>query len=542
MASPLKSIIDPKEDLFDLRRNFGEYMLQHLRRHASSKWINGTSNQAVTYCEVAEQVEAVQLALWRLGIQAGDRILLLSGRRLQLLPAFLGAASANVASMYMNPGYAVDILADMMQPLSLVALFCEPWWVQEALKLQCKLPSVKTIVVLDELADKPDGASNCVITWSELLKKGHVLNYTPCPSIEYRKEEICYMTPTSGTTGKAKVVVHNHESLLATVQAISHPAHMSLSTDDVAMCTTSLGHVYALFAVICKAIVQGASVAFVESADDVLEALHAHKVTALSTTPYTLRYILENYKRKDYDLSSLKYVSSATSCITQDVVKALFWELNIKSFIQSYGQSEIPFVTAGLYDAPCRFNSIGRLGMGVEAMVRDVETEKHLGPWEQGELVVRSPGLMRGYWGMLHESVTDSEGWYRTGDLCYYDDEGWLYLVHRLSDFFCCRGMKVSPVLVETVLQKCPEVDDCAVVGLPHHEAGHVAHAVIVRKPDARTLGIEHFTQFVKANAPKSFHLEGGVTFVDKIPRNELGKLVRSELIQWVLQQQELAA
>lgn len=542
MASPLKSVIDPKEHLFDLRRNFGEYMLQHLRRHASSKWINGTSNQAVTYCEVAEQVEAVRVALWRLGIQAGDRILLLSGRRLQLLPAFLGAASANVASMYMNPGYAVDILADVMQPLSLVALFCEPCWVQEALKLQCTLPSVKTIIVLDELADKPDGASNCVITWSELLKKGHILNNTQCPSIEYRKEEICYMTPTSGTTSKAKVVVHNHESLLATVQAISHPAHMSLSTDDVALCTTSLGHVYALFAVVCKAIVQGASVAFVETAEDVLEALHAHKVTALSTTPYTARYILENYKRKDYDLSSLKYVSSATSCITEDVVEAFFQELNIKSFIQSYGQSEIPFVTAGLYDAPCRFKSIGRLGMGVEAMVRDVETGKPLGPWEQGELMVRSPGLMRGYWGMLHESVTDSEGWYRTGDLCYYDDEGWLYLVQRLSDFFCCRGMKVSPVLVETVLQKCPEVNDCAVVGLPHKEAGHVAHAVIVRKPEARTLGVEHFIQFVKANAPKSFHLEGGVTFVDKIPRNELGKLVRRELIQWVLQQQELAA
>ncbi|XP_075537417.1 luciferin 4-monooxygenase-like isoform X3 [Dermacentor variabilis] len=450
MASPLKSIVDPKEQLFDLRRNFGEYMLQHLRHHARSKWINGTSDEAVTYGEVAEQVEAVRAALWRLGLQAGDRILLLSGRRLQLLPAFLGAASAGVASMYMSPGYGVDILADAMRPLSLVALFCEPCWVQDALKLQRELPSIKTIIVLDELADKPDDASNCVITWSELLKKGRILNGTPCPSIEYREKQICYMTSTSGTTGKAKVVVHYHESLLAVVQANSHPAHMNLSTDDVALCTTSLGHVYALFDVVCKAIVQGASVAFVESADDVLEALHTHKV-------------------------------------------------------------------------------------------RDVETENPLGPWEQGELVVRSPGLMCGYWGRLNESVTDSEGWYRTGDLCYYDEDGWLYLVQRLSDFFCCRGTKVSPVLVETVLQKCPEVHDCAVVGLPHHEAGHVAHAVVVRKPEARTLGVEHFTRFMEANAPKSFKLEGGATFVDKIPRNELGKLVRRELIQWVLKQQEQA-
>lgn len=537
-SSPLVSLVDPKEQCFDLKRNFGEYMLQHLRVHANSKWINGTTHESVAYCELAEHVEAVWTALCRLGLQAGDRILLLSTSRLQLLPMFLGAASANIASMYMSPGYALDVLADAVRPLSLAALCCEPCWVQEAVKLQRMLPSLKTIIVLDEVADKRDGASNCVITWSELLKKGRTVNETHRPSIEYREQHICYMTSTSGTTGKAKVVVHTHESLLANVQSNSHPAYMTLNTDGVVLATSSLGHVYALFDVVCKAIVQGASAAFVETADDVLEALHTHKVTALSTTPYTARCILENEKRKNYDLGCLKHVTSATASINEDVAKALFQELNLKSFTQLYGQSEIPFVTAGLYSATCRFKSIGRLGMGVEAMVRDVETGKPLGPWEQGELVVRSPGLMLGYWGRLQEPATDSQGWYSTGDQCYYDEDGWLYLVQRMSDFFCCRGAKVSPVLVESVLHKCSEVNDCAVVGLPHHEAGHVAHAVVVRKPEASTLGAGHFTRFVEENAPKSFRLEGGVTFVDKIPRNGLGKLVRRELVQWVLKQQ----
>lgn len=542
MASPrLTSIVDAKEWCFDLKRNFGGYVLQHLRRHATLKWINGTTHEAVTYGEVAEQVEAVQTALCGLGLQAGDRILILCGNRLQLLPTFLGAASANVASVYMSPGYGVDFLVDVVQPLSLAAICCEPRWVQQAVELQQKLPSVKTVIVLDELEDKQDRNSHCVIAWSELLRKGRTVNGTRRPSIEYRERHTCYMTSTSGTTGKPKVVMHTHESLLAIVQANSHPAHMSLSADDVALGTTSLGHVYALFDVVIKAIVQGASAAFVETPDDVLEALHTHKVTALSTTPYTARRMLENEKREDYDLSYLKYLTTATAVISEDLADTIFRELNLKTFTQLYGQSEIPFIAAGLYNAPCRFTSVGRLGMGVEAEVRDVETGKPLGPWEQGELVVRSPGLMRGYWGRLHEPATDSQGWYRTGDKCYYDDDGWLYLVQRLNDFFCCRGAKVSPVLVESVLQKCPEVHDCAVVGLPHPEAGHVAHAVVVRKPESSTLEAAHFTRFVEENAPKSFRLEGGVTFVDKIPRNELGKLVRRELVQWVLKQQAQA-
>ncbi|KAL1437100.1 hypothetical protein MTO96_049095 [Rhipicephalus appendiculatus] len=538
-SSPLVSLVDPKEQCFDLKRNFGEYMLQHLRIHANSKWINGTTHEAVAYGEVAEQVEAVQTALCRLGLQAGDRILLLCTRRLQLLPMFLGAASANVACMYMSPGYGLDVLADAVRSMSLAALCCEPCWVQEAVELQRMLPSLKTIIVLDEVADKRDGASNCVIAWSELLKKGRRVNGTPRPSIEYREQHICYMTSTSGTTGKPKVVVHSHESLLANVQANSHPLHMKLNTDDVALATTTLGHVYALFDVVCKAIVQGASAAFVETADDVLEALHTHKVTALYTTPYTARCILENEKRKYCDLSCLKYFASATSCINEDLAKALFQELNLDSFIQLYGQSEITFVAAGLYSAPCRFKSIGRLGMGVEAQVRDVETGKPLGPWEQGELVVRSPGLMRGYWGRLHEPATDSQGWHSTGDQCYYDEDGWLYLVQRMSDFFCCRGVKVSPVLVESVLHKCPEVHDCAVVGLPHHEAGpRGARCGCAKAGSRHTESRTLRAGFVEENAPKSFRLEGGITFVDKIPRNELGKLVRRELVQWVLKQQ----
>ncbi|XP_065299840.1 uncharacterized protein [Dermacentor albipictus] len=541
MASPLKSCIDPDEHPLDTRRNFGEYMVQHLRRHAGSKLINGTTDEAYTYGEVAEQVDAVRTALWRLGHEAGDKILLLSANRTQLLPMFLGAACANVASVCEIPGFSVDVLADAMQTLSLVSVCCEPDRVQEALELQRRLPSIKHIIALDETAHNMIGATNTVITWNELLKKGHDEGGPMPPPPEYRENQICYMAPTSGTTGKPKLVVHCHESFLAIVQSSSHPGHMRLGPEDLSLSTSSLVHTYALLWGVCKPIAQGASTAFMETADDsaILEAIHKHRVTALSTTPYTVRRLLDNKRRHGYDLHSLQYVTTSTTNIDEEVAKTLVKEFNLKCFTQKYGQTEIPFISVGLYNAPTNYKSIGCLAVGVEAVVRDTETKKPLGPWQRGELVVRSPNLMLGYWGSLHEPVTDEEGWYSTGDLCYYDKDGWLYLVARLSDYFCVRGSKYRPVEVEAVLLKCPGVRDCAVVGIPHPEAGEVAHALVVPEPEARSLSADYVTQFLEANTPKGCQLEGGVTFVDKIPRSNRGKLVRRQLVQCILEKRE---
>ncbi|XP_070393518.1 uncharacterized protein [Dermacentor albipictus] len=541
MASPLKSSIDPSEHPLDTRRNFGEYMVEHLRRHASSKLINGTTDEAYTYSEVAEQVDAVRTALWRLGLEAGDKILVLSTNRMQLLPMFLGAACANVASVCEIPDFSVDVLAKAMQTLSLASFCCEPDRVQEALELQRRLVSIKHIIALDETAHNMGGATNTVIPWSELLKKGREGGGPMPPPPEHRENQICYMASTSGTTGEAKLVVHCHESLLAIVQSSSHPGHMRLGPEDVSLSTSFLVHTYALLWGVCKTIAQGASTAFMETADDsaILEAIHKHRVTSLSTTPYTVTCLLDNKRRNGYDFHSLQYVTTSSTNIGEEVAKTLVKEFNLKSFTQKYGQTEIPFISVGLYNAPSNYKSIGCLAVGVEAQVRDTETKKPLGPWQRGELVVRSPNLMRGYWGRLHEPITDEEGWYSTGDLCYYDKDGWLYLVARLSDYFCCRGSKYWPVQVEAVLLKCPGVHDGAVVGIPHPQAGEVAHALIVPQPEARNLSADHVTQFVEANAPNGCQLEGGVTFVDKIPRSKRGKLVRRQLVQWILEKRE---
>lgn len=522
----------------DFRKNFGGYILEHLRLNSNSKLINATSQAEKTYGELATQVEAVHGALESLGVCAGDKLCLIAANRLELLPMLVGAACANVGAAYENPGYSVDVLIELMKGIEFTVICCDASNVDSALEFKARQPTIKHIIALGEPASVPTGADGVVISWSELIEMGTKSCLLSAPSVEYQANRICYMRSTSGTTGKPKMVVHFHDSLVASVQANSHQRHMGLAAEDVLLCTSTLGHVYALFDCVCKAIVQGATCAFLEKADTeaTLEALQRFKVSALSTVPYLARCLLDHPQRSRYDLGHLRYLATGTSYISEDVARRLFLELNLKSYVQIYGQTEFVFITGGLHDSPPRFGSIGRLGVGVEAMVIDNETKKPLGSMQHGELVVRGPGLMRGYWGMEDQPCTDPEGWYRTGDECYLDDEGWLYLVQRMSESIHCRNVKVIPPKVEAALLQCAHVKDCAVVGLPHLQAGQVPHAIIVPKSNSRHLGPEHYVRFVNERMPEQYRLEGGVTLVDAIPRNKLGKLVRRELVNWMLE------
>ncbi|XP_042145951.1 4-coumarate--CoA ligase 3 [Ixodes scapularis] len=509
-------------------QNFGAFMVAKLEAHPKSRFVNGSSHASWSYAQVAGQARAVCRGLRRLGLGRGCTAYLLSNSRAELVPALFGAACANVAVAYEQPDYGVDVLVDMMEPLRPDAVLCEHSALNKVLQVQERLSCVKHVVLLGagEAGDK-------ALSWSQLLEPGDGADHWPP---EYVAGLPCYLPQTSGTTGKPKAVVHTHDSLLASVQAAGHPDQLSLGEEDVLVCTSVLGHVYACFDCVCKGIVQGASTVFLEykaSIEALLEALQKHRATALCTVPFVAQQLLAYPHLDRYDLSSLRHLTTATSYISPDISKGLFEKLNLTSFAQLYGQSEIIFVSAGIYGQPPNFTSMGRLGAGIEGMIRDVNTGKALGPGERGELLLRGRGLMRGYWQRLDEPVTDADGWYRTGDLCYSDEDGWLYMVQRISEMIQFREHKVPPADVEYMLLRCPEVADCAVVGLPDPEATQLLHAVIVPK---KPVGEEHFVNFMKENALSCLHLEGGVTLTDAIPRNKLGKLVRRQLVEWVLQ------
>ncbi|KAH7950894.1 hypothetical protein HPB52_003077 [Rhipicephalus sanguineus] len=270
----------------DFRKNFGGYILEHLRLNSNSKLINATSQAEKTYGELATQVEAVHGALESLGVCAGDKLCLIAANRLELLPMLVGAACANVGAAYENPGYSVGTTRNPKSDIRIQGTIIHKHFssntVSRTLAQFMFTSTFQHIIALGEPASVPTGADGVVISWSELIEMGTKSCLLSAPSVEYQANRICYMRSTSGTTGKPKMVVHFHDSLVASVQANSHQRHMGLAAEDVLLCTSTLGHVYALFDCVCKAIVQGATCAFLEKADTeaTLEALQRFKASS----------------------------------------------------------------------------------------------------------------------------------------------------------------------------------------------------------------------------------------------------------------------
>ncbi|CAJ1947595.1 unnamed protein product, partial [Sphenostylis stenocarpa] len=181
-----------------------------------------------------------------------------------------------------------------------------------------------------------------------------------------------------------------------------------------------------------------------------------------------------------------------------------------------------------------RVETTGKLISGVEAKIVNPNTGEAMFPGEQGELWLKSPSIMQGY-------VDDPEataatlvnGWLRTGDLCYFDNDGFLYVVDRLKELIKYKGYQVAPAELEKRLLSHPEINDAAVIPYPDEEAGQVPMAIVVRKPQSWLSEAEIIDFVAKQVAP--YKKIRRVAFVESIPKNALGKILRKDLNRLVL-------
>ncbi|XP_064481954.1 uncharacterized protein LOC135394856 [Ornithodoros turicata] len=512
-----------------IRENIGAYLLKCLYRAADSRLINGTTDESLSFAEVGRQANAAAKSFIRHGIREGDIACFITANCMPIIPALIGLASINAVATYAE--MSQEDTVDHLNKLKAVAILCDPSSIKRARAVKELAPSVVNLFVMGECAE-----SDC-ISWNTLLAEQN--GDSTVVEARYIPKHPCYMPTTSGTTGKPKVAIHTHETIMACFMAVSHPDHMPLGPKDVLLSTTALIHVYALFDCTCKAIVQGASSVFLEhcEGDSVLQALQRYKVTSLHTVPYVAQALLNNPRLEDDGIDTLKHMTTASTYIAEATAQELLTRLKLQDFAQLYGQTEIIFATAGVYGERSRTRSMGKLASGVEAVIRDCQTGELLGPGQQGELYLRGPGVMIGYYGRMDEPITDSEGWLKTGDVCYYDSDGYIYLVNRLKEFIKVRGTTIPPAAVETDLLRCPLVKDCAVVGLPDPETEQALHAIVI--PSTPTANEEEIQKFMQEHAPDFYQLEGGITLTDRIPRNKIGKFVRKELVQWLLDRKE---
>ncbi|CAG0894203.1 unnamed protein product [Cyprideis torosa] len=369
--------------------------------------------------------------------------------------------------------------------------------------------------------------------FQELLDEGSAIQDAP-PRIGGDLDP-ALLVYTSGTTGKPKGVLLSHRSLICsiagTASAYSFPddsVFLLWSTlafcDELLVMLMSLCHCH-------KTILMHSKQLDFDLVKNVVGPVMKYKVTALPCVVTVVVRILGNPNFKTFDLSSIRILLVGGSLIPPKLMEGIKAALPHAFVIQAYGQTEVGTITHATPLNSSKIASCGKLLPFFESKVV-AESGNLAAPGEPGVIKIRGPQVMLGYHRSPEATAKkiDTEGWLDSGDVGYYDKEGFYYIVERNDDIIKCMAVKVAPWELEAVLRTHPGVLDVTVVGKKDQEYGEVPVAFVVRNPEFSQLSEEELTEYINKQVSEMNQLRGGVIFIDIVPRSRRGKPKRAEL------------
>ena len=328
---------------------------------------------------------------------------------------------------------------------------------------------------------------------------------------------------SSGTTGLPKAVLHTHAALHEAVG--QWRAALRLTRRDRIQVATPPSHILGLLNIL-TALSTGARMRLHPrfDVDRMLRHIESDLITVeMAVAPIALA-IASHPGLEAYDLSSLRFIVWGATPVSPGVAETVTRRTGV-GWVPAYGTTELPVIACNPLRG-ARLDSVGRPVPGVDVRVVSAETGRGVGPGEVGEIQARSMSLMAGYLPAAATAEAMCDGWYRTGDVGWLDDDGWLRITDRLKEMIKVRGFQVAPAEIETVLHGHPAVKDCAVFGVPDGINGEAIVAAVAADGPVHPAEL---TALVDERLASYKHLSR-IVFVDDIPRLPSGKVLRRAL------------
>ncbi|XP_047089332.1 4-coumarate--CoA ligase-like 4 [Lolium rigidum] len=341
---------------------------------------------------------------------------------------------------------------------------------------------------------------------------------------------------SSGTTGPSKGVVATHRSLIAMVQIVMTRFRLddSAGATETFLCTVPMFHVYGLVAFATGLLGCGATVVVLSKFElpEMLRCITAYGVTYLPLVPPILVAMVAH--PKPLPLGQLRKVLSGGAPLSKELIEGFRDKYPRVEILQGYGLTESTAIGASTDSAEesRRYGTAGLLSPNTEAKIVDPDSGEALPVNRTGELWIRGPYVMKGYFKNTEatQSTVTPDGWLKTGDLCYIDEDGYLFVVDRLKELIKYKGYQVPPAELEALLLTHPDVTDVAVIPFPDREVGQFPMAYVVRKKGSNLSAAEVMEFVAKQVAP--YKKVRKVAFVTDIPKNASGKILRKDLIK----------
>jgi len=355
----------------------------------------------------------------------------------------------------------------------------------------------------------------------------------PVPNVQVdAAQDVAVLPYSSGTTSLPKGVMLTHASIgvnLAQIDALH-----TMGPEDRIVAVLPFFHIYGMTVLMNVALRKGATVVVLPRFDlaQFIDVLEQHRITRAYVAPPVVLAMAKHPAFGGRDFSALEFILSAAAPLDGELAAAASERMGAE-IGQAYGMTELSpgthLVPDGLgAEAPSA--SIGKLFPSTEARLVDTETGEDVGIGEPGEIWIRGPQRMKGYFGRQEETDTliDADGWLHTGDIGTVDENGWWHIVDRVKELIKYKGYQVAPAELEAVLLASPDVADAAVIGVYDERGDEVPKAFVVRAPGSSATEDDVLAYVAERTAP--YKRVRQVEFIEAVPKSASGKILRREL------------
>lgn len=502
----------------------GEILDRNARRHPD-KVALVFEGKRYTFAHLQDRVNRLANGLLSLGAQKGDRVAVLAQNCSEYVEVYCAAARAGVATVPINWRFVEKELVKVINYVEPHTLVVERELAPTVENIRSQIPRLENIICFG-------GTQPGLEDYEGLIARSP----SRPPAVEVGLDDLACLIHTSGTTGVPKLVMWTHRNWLAGVLDIV--VEMGITGRDVGLQVTPGFHIAFAWSMLVY-LYRGCTQVVMRRFDPpaVLDTVERERVSATIWVPTMIISLLEEPDVEQHDLSSLRQVMYGASPMPVPVLERAIRILG-SVFTQVYGLSE---QSGALTRLPREEHILDgteaerrRLGSCGQEMLSDwvrVVDEKgaDVAPGQVGEIVARGPNIMAGYWGQpayTEQSLRD--GWLHTGDLATMDGDGYFYVVDRRKDIIISGGENISSREVEEAIYAHPAVLECAVIGVPDPKWGEAVAALVVLKP-GQTATKDEIIQTCQESLA-SFKKPRHVSFLDALPRNPMGKVIKEAL------------